>query len=157
MSNDTSGDVEQTRTFDEAYVKELRQEAASYRVSLREKEQELETFKGEVQAQQQEGVLKNLEAYAEELGMVDPSMIKTLLGEQMEGIMSGDVDAKEAVSQYLEQKPYLKQGTVGKPSNPASNESRTTLFSREEISRMSPDEINNNWEMIQEQLKTNTI
>jgi hypothetical protein len=157
MSNTDSGNVEQTRTFDEAYVKELRQEAASYRVQLRAKEEEFDSYKGEITTKQKESVSKSISDYATELGMVDPSIVNTLLGDRIEGIMSGDVDAREAVQQLLSDKPYLKQGTVGKPSSPSSNDSRTRLFSKEEISRMSPDEINGNWEMIQEQLKSKTI
>lgn len=157
MSDNVDGAVEQTKTFSEEYVKELRAEAASYRVKAREVEQEFNEFKQGVSQQKQEQSVKDIEAIANELGMVDPSVSVTLLGDKIEQIANGELDTKEALTSLLDDKPYLKRGPVGRPSNPVENTSKSQMFTREQIAKMSPAEVNSNWDIIQEQLSNQNI
>ena len=155
MSNVDNTEVEphnatEPKMFDEAYVKELRQEAASYRVRAKEVEEQFNAFKRE------QGNAK-IEHTAKQLGVIDSSVIPTLLGDTMESIVNGEVDAEEAISALLESKPYLKQGSVGKPSAPAENTSKSQLFTREEVSKMTPEEVNSNWHIIEKQLQDKSI
>lgn len=46
---------------------------------------------------------------------------------------------------------------VGTPTNPAGGNKGTRTFTKEEIARMSPEEINKNWDTIQEALKQGLI
>lgn len=46
---------------------------------------------------------------------------------------------------------------VGTPTNPAGGNKRVRTFTKEEIARMSPEEINKNWDIISEALKQGLI
>lgn len=46
---------------------------------------------------------------------------------------------------------------VGAPTNPVGGNKQTRVFTREELMRMSPEEINKNWEQIQEALKNGLV
>lgn len=157
MSDNVDGTVEQTKTFSEDYVKELRAEAAGYRVKAKEIEQAFGEFKETVTNKQKEQSQKDIQTLAEELGMVDPSISVTLLGDKMEQIQSGELDTREALQSLLDDKPYLKRGSVGRPSNPVENTSKSQMFTREQIAKMSSAEINSNWDVIQEQLASKNI
>lgn len=156
MSDNEEQAVEQPKTFSEDYVKELRAEAASYRVKAKEIQEEYTTFQQEIEQKQKQSLENEVLTTAESLGMVDPSIAPTLLGDKMDEIHNG-ADPKEVLESLLSEKPYLKQGTVGKPSSPSENTSKVRLFSKEELRRMSPSEVNRNWEQIQQQLSDGSI
>lgn len=157
MSDNAEEVVEQPRSFDESYVKELRQEAASYRVRAKEIQEEYESFKSQVQEKEKEGLVKQVETLAKDMGMVDSSVVVPLLGDSLTAIQNGEMDMQEAITSLLQDKPYLKHGKVGKPSSPAENTSKSQLYTREQVANMSTDEINKNWHIIEKQLQDKSI
>lgn len=150
---------QETKTFDEAYVKDLRTEAANYRVQLREKEQELETLKGSWENKQMDSLKKEVEFAAKQAGAVDPSVAAQLIDiNTIEKDEEGNfIGVEDKVKGLLEEKPFLKGGDIGRPSNPVGGNGQPKIFTRAEVDRMSQDEINSNWADIQEQLSKNLI
>lgn len=131
------------KTFDEKYVKELREEAAKYRTQLREKEQELNQLK-------QQATQQSLEQAARAKGAVDPRTVAQLVDP------STVTDPDSAVDQLLKERPFLAGGDVGRPSNPPGSE-QIQSFTRSDIERMTPEQINENWETIAKQLESGEL
>lgn len=150
--------TEETKTFDEEYVKELRQEAANYRVRLREKEQELENLQHQFSEKDNKVLSKELEYAAKAAGAVDPQTVARLVDtEQVEKDEEGNFTNIDSLVQSLvEEKPFLKGGDVGRASNPGDN-GQPKIFSRAEVDQMTPEEINANWSEIQDQMSKNLI
>lgn len=147
------------KTFDEAYVKELRGESASYRVRLREAEEKLGTYESQLDSQRDSLLTRQIELAAKAAGAVDPQTLTKLIDkEALEkdelGFYQG-VDAQ--VQQLVTDKPYLKSGSVGKSSNPVGGNGSAKIFTRQELDSMSTDEINANWEDIEEQMHKGLI
>lgn len=149
----------EAKTFDEEYVKDLRNEAANYRIKLREREQELEQFKQKEQGQERKLLESEILAKAKEAGAVDPHTVAQLV--DLDSIEKDDegnfVGVDEKVTGLIEEKPFLKGGTVGKASNPADGNGQPQIFTRAQVDQMSVDEINANWETIQEQMSKGLI
>lgn len=159
MSEDTANQevVEQQpdtgKTFSEDYVRELRQEAASYRVKAKEVETQFNELRSQLEERDKSSKREQAESLASSLGMVDPTILNSLLGDDL---YSDDLEDK--INNLLEEKPYLKgKPSVGRASNPVSNESKPQLFTREQLQGMSQEDINRNWETISLQLQNQTI
>lgn len=147
-------DENQSKTFSEDYVKELRAEAAQYRVKLRETETQFEEYKNGVSAKEAENTTKDILQYAKDAGAVDPHTVLQLLDK--DSLNAEDADIKSLVQGVLEAKPFLKGGKVGQSSNPANN-ANTKVFTRAEVDKMSADQVNANWNDIQEQMSQGLI
>lgn len=147
QTNQTQSDNEAPKTFDEGYVKELRQEAANYRTKLREAESQLE----QLSSKQKELRSKEFELAAKAAGAVDPQTLLKLIDLDAEG------NPDDIVKEVLESKPFLKGGSIGKPSNPASGNGQPQIYSRADLDGMSQDDIKANWDEIQSQMQRGLI
>jgi len=145
--------TEETKTFDENYVKDLRNEAASYRVKLRDTEESLNKLKEEWEQERAQATEKEILYAAKAAGVVDPQTVMKLVDK--EAIAEHGVDG--ALSQLLQDKPFLKGGSVGKASNPADGNGQPHIFSRDEVDTMSQEDIKKNWDAIQEQMSKGLI
>jgi hypothetical protein len=145
--------TEETKTFDEEYVKDLRNEAASYRVKLRETEEYLTKLKEEWEQEKAQATEKEILYAAKAAGVVDPQTVTKLMDK--ESIAEHGIDA--ALNQLLQDKPFLKGGSVGKASNPADGNGQPRIFSRDEVDSMSQEDIKQNWDAIQEQMSKGLI
>lgn len=144
-----------TQKFDESYVKELRQEAANYRTKLRDAESQLEQLQQEKQQFEEEMLNRDIEMAAKEAGVVDPQTAAKLIDKDSakEG---GRENIQQQLNQLVQEKPFLKGGDIGRPSNPGDN-GQPKMYSRQEIEQMSPEEINADWENISEQMQKGLI
>ena len=193
------GGSNEPKTFDEAYVKQLRDEAASHRVKAKEFEDKLKALEAQskefpakllkalglepdpnkawekqveeaktaaqaaTEKANQRLIRAEVKVLAKDLGIVDPDaafaladLSKVQVAE--DGTVSGVMDALEAL---VKAKPYLVgkagQGGVGSGSNPGAGAGGAQTFTREQIKRMTPDEINANWATIQKQMEAGTL
>lgn len=147
------------KTFDEEYVKELRQEAAKYRTQLRETESKLEEMSQMYSQRESELLDKEIILAAKSAGAVDPQTVLKLLDrESLTKDESGLViNLDEVVRATLDDKPFLKGGSVGKPSNPVGGNGQPRTFTREDLDSMTQDEINENWSEIEVQMSKGLI
>lgn len=138
---------QESKTFSEDYVKELRRESASYRTKLRDAESQVE------QLSQREKDLRNkeFELAAKSAGAVDPQTLLKLVDMEAEGTPD------ELVAQVLQEKPFLKGGSIGKPTNPVGGNGEPKIYSRQDLDGMSQDEIKRNWDEIQSQMQRGLI
>lgn len=146
--------MSEEKTFSEDYVKELRSESANYRVKLREAESKLEQLEQERQKSRESLLEKEISFAAKELGAVDPQTIAKLINK--EDIAEDMSNVSELVKGLVDEKPFLKGGDIGRASNPADS-NPIKIFTRQEVDRMSPDEVNANWDSIQEQMSKGLI
>lgn len=151
--------TENQKTFDESYVKDLRSEAANYRVQLREAQEKIASYEQQKESQQKESLTKELLFAAKEAGAVDPETVSKLVDIDSLEVEDGDYTTaiQNSVNSLLESKPFLKGGSLGKPSNPAGGNGQPTIFTKEVLDTMSADEINANWADIQEQMAKGLI
>lgn len=159
MSEEMENATENQKSFDESYVKELRSEAANYRVQLREAQEKIEGFEKQKESQQKESLTKELLFAAKEAGAVDPETVSKLVDIDSLDVQDGDYTSaiQASVNNLLTEKPFLKGGNLGKPSNPAGGNGQPTIFTKEVLDTMSADEINANWADIQEQMAKGLI
>ena len=163
------------RMFDAAYVQKIRREAAEYRKRLRELEKALKE-KEEAELSEQEKLRRRVAEYearlaelererqertlqyevklrAAAMGIVDPDAAWRLLDlaaiEFDEDGTPTNID--EALQALVQAKPYLK-GQTAPPMAP-TNPPRGKRLTLEDIKRMSPEEINKNWDAVQEVLR----
>lgn len=151
--------TQETKTFDEAYVKDLRSEAANYRVKAKELESALEAEKTKYTSFANKLLEKEIQFAAKSLNVVDPQTVSQLLDKTSfsmdeEGNFQGVEDAVKAL---VESKPFLKGGPIGKPSNPSNGNGQPKVFTRQEVDRMSEAEINANWKEISDQMAKGLI
>lgn len=154
-----SEEATEAKTFDEAYVKQLRGESASYRVKLRESEEKLSTYESQLESQRESLLNRQVELAAKAAGAVDPQTITKLI--DREALEKDELGFYQGVDEHIQQlvtdKPYLKQGSVGKSSNPVGGNGSAKIFTRQELDSMSTEEINANWEDIEEQMAKGLI
>jgi len=149
-----NNDTNDVKMFDENYVKELRSEAANYRTQLREREQELESLKSEKQSMESQMKQTKVQQIAEKKGAVDPQTVAKLVDLSD---TSDDSAVEGRVDSLLQEKPFLASGgQVGKPSNPGGTETVQT-FTRSDIERMTPEQINQHWDQISQSLENGTL
>lgn len=146
---------EEKKTFDEDYVKELRAEAAKYRTQLREAETKLESFSSREKALTEKEII----AAAKAAGAVDPQTLLKLI--DTDSLVKGEdgsiTNLDEVVNNTLTEKPFLKGGTTGRPSNPANHEGQPRTFTKADLEKMSQSEINENWAEIETQMSKGLI
>lgn len=153
-------DGQEPKTFDAAYVRELREEAKRYRLEKKTLEEKLAAMEQQVQQWQQEreqfqAKMRELQARAAVLttaarmGVVDPEAAWRLLdantlkmGEdgQPQGV-------EEALRELVKAKPYLLGGPTS-AANPSTGR-RADRLTREAIEKMTPEEINARWDEVQ--------
>jgi hypothetical protein len=164
------------KVFDEAYVQTLRSESADYRTKLRAAEEKLtklenaqlseterakkEATDAQTKAQQLEKDLKDSRVRAEiavqapGLKIVDADAAHKLLdgGAIQFDDQGKPTNVKTLLEVLVKDKPFLIQqaGTTTPPNNPARDGSNT--LTKEAIEKMSPQEINANWEQVQKVL-----
>lgn len=146
-TNDNDSQEQAPKTFSEDYVKELRQESASYRVKLREAESQLESL----ETARSELREKELLLAAKAAGAVDPQTLLKLVDKDSEG------SPDEIIQQLLTEKPFLKGGSIGKPSNPVGGNGQPRIFTKAELDAMSHSEVRENWTEIQSQMSRGLI
>lgn len=138
---------QESKTFSEDYVKELRKESANYRTKLREAETQVESF-----SQREKDLrTKEFELAAKSAGAVDPQTLLKLVDMESEG------NPDEIVQQLLQEKPFLKGGSIGKPTNPVGGNGEPKIYSRQDLDGMSQEEIKRNWGEIQSQMTRGLI
>lgn len=155
------------KTFDEAYVKQLRQEAAQWRKEAQDAKAKVQTFE-----QQQMSEAERLQAQAKEaqeaaqrartelqqaraevavaraaasLG-VDPRKLAKLVTVEFDAD-GQPVNVDQAAAAVLNEWPELKTpAAVPGATNPGRSPRKLTL---EDIKKMSPEEINSRWPEVQ--------
>lgn len=107
---------------------------------------ELDTLKARLDAVQNELQTTKLESIKskvlDEVGL--PKEIASRLQGTTEEEMKADAEALKKVLGVSKQ--------IGNPSNPANSTTQTKTFTKADLARMSPDDINANWSTIQDQL-----
>lgn len=94
-----------------------------------------------------------VQAAAQKVGIVDADVALALVRGSIEFDANGVPQGVEAaVTELARQKPYLRVGASGgsNPTNPARGGQTLT---REAITKMTPDEINRNWDAVQAALE----
>ncbi len=94
-----------------------------------------------------------VQAAAQKVGIVDADVALALVRDGIEFDANGMPQGVEAaVTELARQKPYLRVGASGgsNPTNPARGGQTLT---REAIAKMTPDEINRNWDAVQAALE----
>jgi hypothetical protein len=108
-------------------------------------------------------VRAEVKSIAAEMGLVDADAALALMDKSGVKIAEdGSVEGvKEALDALVAAKPYLKQqsapANIGGGTNPANQSSDGKFYTRAEIERMTPEQINANWDKIQEQMAKGLI
>jgi len=166
----SAGQEPEEERFDAEYVRGLRREAAEYRKRLRELEAkvkadedaklteaerlqnrlaELERQQAEYERERQERTLKyEIMLAANKLGIVDADAAYKLLDlAQVEYADDGTPKNLDRVlASLVKARPYLVGGGSGTST---TNPARQATLTMDTIRRMTPDEINKNWDAVQ--------
>lgn len=114
--------------------------------TLKEKVGELDTLKSQFEAVQNELTGIKTESIKskilDEVGL--PKELATRLNGSTEAEMKADAEELKKMLGVTKQ--------IGTPTNPANSTNLAKTFTKAEISKMTPDEINSNWNVIQEQM-----
>jgi len=164
-----AGQEPEEERFDAEYVRGLRREAAEYRKRLRELEAkakadedaklteterlqakvaEYERLHADHERERQEWALRRaVDTTAAKLGIIDADAAYKLLDlAKLEFAESGAPrNLDRVLSELVSQRPYLVGGSGTSATNPA----RQTTLTMDTIRRMTPEEINTNWEAVQ--------
>lgn len=168
-------EVGQQRSFDAAYVQSLRKEAAEYRRRMRELQQKLKE-REEAELSEQERLQHRLTEYEARVAELERDRqertlkYEVMLAARAKGVQDVDaayklldltsiefdedgrpVNIDQALDALLQARPWLKGQTL--PPVSPTNPPRGRRLTLDEIKRMSPDEINRNWDAVQEVLK----
>ena len=145
----------------EAQLEEEKKKAAMTEAErLKAEKEEAEKRAQDAMSKANELLLKaEVKQAAVDLGIVDPDAAYALMERENVEVNDGAITGvKEALTQLLEAKPWLKRAPgkpgVGTPSNP---DPAPTTYTRAQLAKMSTDEINKNWDAIQEQLQKGLI
>ncbi len=145
----------------EAQVEEEKKKAAMTEAErLKAEKEEAEKKAQDAMSKANEVLLKaEVKQAAVDLGIVDPDAAYALMDREDVEIGDGTIKGvKEALTQLLASKPWLKRApekpSVGAPSNPGEP---TTTYTRAQLAKMSTEEINRNWDTIQDQLQKGLI
>ena len=88
-----------------------------------------------------------VQAASAKLGIVDAEVALALIRGTIEFDNDGKPQGVEAaLSKLLADKPYLKAGTSTSPTNPPR---QGTTLTKADIEKMTPEQINENWEAVQ--------
>lgn len=174
-SKDSSQSGQEPKTFDEAYVKQLRQEAAGHRKRATDAEAELQKIK-DAQLSETERAKKeaaDAQAKAQKLEAdYKAAIVRAEIAVLGTGLKIVDADAayrlidqaaiqfddqgkptnvKALLDQLVKDKPYLV--AQGGPTTPPNNPGRSgTTLTKEQIEKMTPAQINANWDEVQKVL-----
>jgi len=146
-SDDLKTLVERARAADEADKTEL-QKAQEQLAEYQKREQ---VWAQEKRAQ---ALQIAVQGAATKLGIVDPDVALALIQSSIEYDDAGQPkDVEKALNDLLAQKPYLK-GTPssGSPTNPPRGSS--TTLTKEDIAKMSPEQINARWDEVSQVLES---
>jgi hypothetical protein len=166
-----AGDGERQETFDAQYVKQLRDEAASYRRKMKELETKVSGFEqaqmteadklkaqaaaAQAQAQAAQEALRQAKAEAAVARAaakhgVDATLAARLVDVEFDE--AGEPTGVEAaVAHLLDEYPHLKPAagvTLG-----ATNPQRKATLTMDEVRRMSPAQINERWTEVEAAMK----
>jgi hypothetical protein len=162
------------KTYDEAYVQQLRREAAENRVKRSEAEKKLKEFEDAQLSEAEKAKKEASEAKAqlEQMqGQLRERTIRAEIGALAAKLKLADVDAafqlmnrsavefddegraknvEALLTSLVKDKPFLvsQTGVTTSTTNPP----RAQTFTREQIEKMTPQEINANWAEIQKVL-----
>lgn len=139
------------KSFSEDYVKELRNESASYRHKAKDAESKLAEVMSKLEAMNNTRLQREVEYHSKALNVVDPQAVSKLLDMSKFNPDNDFEGLNEAIKTLVEEKPYLR-AEIGKPSNPATGNGLPSALTKEQVKKMSPEEINANWESIQDSL-----
>lgn len=145
------------QVFDAVYVQTLRGEAADYRVKHKEAVTALTAAQEKaaaLEAQVKTFVLQSAIATAE-TKVADPEVALKLIDQSKLKFneQGAPENLNDLLKELVEQKPYLAAGPGVGPT-PASNPARAgAKYTLEQVKAMTPDEINANWDAVQEVLK----
>lgn len=165
-SGENAQDANAPKTFDETYVKKLRDEAASWRTKAQEaanKVKEFETaqmtesdrLKAEAQqakaeAEAAKAAARQALARAEIAKHAATAGVDVSLAERLVDVEFDDngkpVKVDEAIKKLIEDHPQLKSGGFG--AN-ATNSQRQRGLTIEDIKKMTPEQINARWDEVQ--------
>jgi len=140
-----------------ALVKAAKERQASEQTEAQKLQAQLEAAQkreGTLTAQLREQALQMaVQAAAQKVGIVDAEVALALVRGQITFDDKGaPVEVEKAVSALAQAKPYLRaQGSGSNPTNPGRQSGAT--LTREAIERMSPDEINRNWDAVRAALE----
>lgn len=169
--------------FDAAYVESLRREAAANRVAAKKASDALEAMKAAqmTDAERAAARLKELEAaqtaweterralttqaeverQARKLGIVDEDAAARLIdtGQITYDDAGKPVNVEALLAELVRARPWLKAADQPQSTAPTSptNAQRTNAgrtLTRADIAKMTPDQINANWDAVQEVLKS---
>jgi flagellar biosynthesis GTPase FlhF len=159
------------KTYDEAYVQQLRREAAENRVKRSEAEKKLKEFE-DAQLSEAEKARKEASEAKAQLEQMQSQLkertIRAEVGALAAKLRLADVDAayqlmnrggvefdeqgapkniEALLTSLVKDKPFLvsQSGVTTSTTNPP----RATALTKEQIARMSPDEINSRWDEVQ--------
>lgn len=160
------GNEQDSKTFDEAYVKELRSEAAKYRKEAQDAKTKIAAFE-----QQQMSEAEKLQAQAkvaQEAAQAAQAELRTARGQAAiaqaaatHGISPAKlaklvtvefddagqpVNVDQAVAAVLQEWPELKPTT---PTVSATNPQRQAKLTLGDVKKMTPEEINSRWDEVQ--------
>ncbi len=165
-----TGEPNPPETFDAAYVKQLRQEAAEYRKKLRELEAkakaddeaklseaerlqkklaELELGQAERERERQERTVKyEIRLAAQKMGVIDDDAAYRLLDPAaLEFDDDGmPTNTERVLKDLIARRPYLVGGGSSSAANPVTQ--RAGRLTLEDVKKMSQDEINKRWEEV---------
>lgn len=165
----STSEQDSPETFDRDYVEKLRREAASYRTELKDAKEKLKNFEDADLSERQKLQKKLDEAQkAQEaadaalrqerarLAIVKAASKHGLPAELAEKLVEVEFDdegnptgVEAAVKKLASEYPQLVQGNgTGSPTNPASK--KKTTLTREDVEKMSADEINERWDEVKE-------
>lgn len=166
-----SGGQDSPETFDRDYVEKLRREAAGYRTQLKDAQDRLKSFEDadlserqKLQKQlddlkkQQEAANDALRQERARLAIVKAAArhgLPASLAERLVDVEYDDEgnpkDVDAAVKKLAAEYPQLVAGSGGgSPTNPASG--KKTTLTRDDIQKMTADEINARWDEVKEVL-----
>lgn len=167
----SGGQDPQETTFDRTYVEQLRREAAGYRTQLKEAADKLKAFEDADMSERQK-LQKQLDALRKEQESAQAALrqerarlavvkaaakynIPASLAEKLVEVEFDDdgnpKDVEAAVKKLAAEYPQLVQGGGGgSPTNPASG--KKTTLTREDVQKMTAEEINARWDEVKEVL-----
>lgn len=153
------------KTTYEAQLEEERKKAAMTETEkLKAEKEEAEKKAQDAMRVANERLLQaEVKAAAVALNIVDPDAAYALMDKDLVEIDEGGTikDVNKALTALIADKPYLvrekEKQPIGGGSRPAPTDTPTKVYTKAELERMSPDEINKHWGDISEQLQKGLI
>jgi hypothetical protein len=142
-----------TQTFSLDYVKDLREEIAKYRTRATQVEKDFKTAESELQRLKSEVETNRLRWAASQAAtkVADVDVALSLLDKtKIQYDEAGNVaNLDDLLKDLIAAKPFLAGVQTPSPTNPTNPPREGAKFTREQIAKMTPDEINANWDEVQ--------